>query len=65
VEDLFNRVQVGAKVIVLPKSGAPRLEAKNDRAKAAASRHPVASPQQPVTPAPQRQAMNLTASDLY
>ncbi len=28
VEDLFNRVKVGAKVIVLPKSGSPQFEAK-------------------------------------
>jgi len=28
VEDLFNRVKVGSKVIVLPKSGSPQFEAK-------------------------------------
>ncbi|RTL77324.1 MAG: L,D-transpeptidase [Bradyrhizobiaceae bacterium] len=28
VEDLFNRVKVGAKVIVLPKGGSPQFEAK-------------------------------------
>lgn len=28
VEDLFSRVKVGAKVIVLPKSGSPQFEAK-------------------------------------
>lgn len=65
VEDLFNRVQVGAKVIVLPKNGAPRLEAKNDRAKTATSR-PSASPSpRTISTAPQRQAMNLTVSGLY
>jgi len=29
VIDLFNRVQVGAKVIVLPQAGAPLREAKS------------------------------------
>jgi len=28
VEDLYNRVQIGAKVIVLPQSGSPTIEAK-------------------------------------
>ena len=28
VEDLFDRVKVGAKVIVLPKGGSPQFEAK-------------------------------------
>jgi hypothetical protein len=28
VEDLFNRVKLGAKVIVLPKGGSPQFEAK-------------------------------------
>jgi len=32
VEDLFNRVKVGAKVIVLPKGGSPQFEAKRARA---------------------------------
>ncbi|MBY0382884.1 MAG: L,D-transpeptidase [Xanthobacteraceae bacterium] len=39
VTDLFNRVKVGAKVIVLPKSGSPQFEAKQ----APASYRPVTS----------------------
>ena len=64
VEDLFNRVQVGAKVIVLPKNGTPRLEARRDHSKTAATYRP-ASPSHNAAPVPQRQAMNLTVSGLY
>jgi hypothetical protein len=49
----------------LDKNGSPRLEAKRDRAKTAASRRAAASPQQPAAPAPQRQAMNVAVSGLY
>jgi lipoprotein-anchoring transpeptidase ErfK/SrfK len=63
VEDLFSRVQVGAKVIVLPKSGRP-LEARRDRGTTAASHRPSVPPRD-VASAPQRQAMNLTVSGLH
>jgi lipoprotein-anchoring transpeptidase ErfK/SrfK len=53
VSDLFNRVSVGSKVIVQPKSGAPRNEARN----AVPSRTQIS-----VRPANGRQAMNLAAS---
>jgi lipoprotein-anchoring transpeptidase ErfK/SrfK len=58
VSDLFNRVSVGSKVIVLPKSGAPKYEARNA---------PTARTQISVRPASAtgRQAMNLTASSQY
>ena len=52
VTDLFSRVTVGTRVIVLPKTGAtPRFEATRD-----VPRGPAAS---------RRQAMNLSASSLY
>jgi hypothetical protein len=58
VSDLFNRVSVGSKVIVLPKSGAPKYEARNAT---------TARTQILVRPASAtgRQAMNLTASSQY
>ena len=60
VTDLFNRVNVGAKVVVLPKN-APHFEAR------AAGVRPAATAARPVaytTPAG-RQAMNLSASTTY
>src|SRR5665213_1131979 len=61
VADLFSRVEVGTKVVVLPKN-ASHLEA---RAMAAVRR--VAAPLRPVatTPAEGRQAMNLSMSSSY
>ena len=60
VADLFSRVNVGTKVVVLPKSGAPRFEAHT-----AAPRTVSAAPR-PNNPArPDRQAMNLSSSSLY
>jgi hypothetical protein len=64
VEDLFNRVQVGAKVIVLPKNGTPRLEARRGHGTTAAT-YRSASPSHNAALAPQRQAMNLAVSGLY
>jgi lipoprotein-anchoring transpeptidase ErfK/SrfK len=61
VSDLFSRVDVGTKVVVLPKSGAPHYEAKGTitvRPTAAVAPRPVAA-------RPDRQAMNLTTSALY
>jgi len=57
VTDLFSRVEVGTKVVVLPKTGTPRFEA-----------HAIAP--RPVSAAPRsaarsdRQAMNLSPSSL-
>jgi lipoprotein-anchoring transpeptidase ErfK/SrfK len=61
VSDLFSRVNVGTKVVVLPKSGAPRLEARGSVAPRAVSvtPHPAAP-----TPRPDRQA-SLSMSSLY
>jgi len=70
VEDLFSRVQIGARVVVLPKREA-RLEARVNSAKTAASGHPVSSsPSRTITPrtvasVPKRQALNLTTAGLY
>lgn len=66
VEDLFSRVRIGARVVVLPKREAPRLEARINPAKTAASRHPVlSSPSRTLASVPERQALNLTVSGLY
>jgi hypothetical protein len=59
--DLYNRVKIGAKVIVLPQNGAPTQEAKapaqNWRAKAQAAieraRHQAP---QPLSYAPERES---------
>jgi lipoprotein-anchoring transpeptidase ErfK/SrfK len=61
VEDLFSRVDVGTKVVVLPKNG-PHIEAR-----AAAPVHAAAMPTRPVvTTLPSgRQAMNLSTSSVY
>jgi lipoprotein-anchoring transpeptidase ErfK/SrfK len=61
VSDLFSRVNVGTKVVVLPKSGASRFEARSTATpRAVSAPHPVAP-----TPRPDRQAMNLSTSSLY
>jgi lipoprotein-anchoring transpeptidase ErfK/SrfK len=62
VADLFSRVEVGTRVVVLPKSGAPRFEARGTTAPRAVSMvpHPAMSASRP-----DRQAMNLSASSLY
>jgi lipoprotein-anchoring transpeptidase ErfK/SrfK len=61
VADLFSRVDVGTKVVVLPKN-APRFEAR-----AAIAARPAATPARPVvnTLPSGRQAMNLSTSPLY
>jgi lipoprotein-anchoring transpeptidase ErfK/SrfK len=61
VTDLFNRVNVGAKVVVLPKN-APHIEAR-----AAVSARPATASLRPVvyTTPTGRQAMNLSGSSLY
>ncbi|WP_441243139.1 L,D-transpeptidase [Tardiphaga sp. 768_D3_N2_1] len=63
VQDLFSRVSVGTKVVVLPKSVAPRYEARTapvPRSVTSISVRPAGA-----QPAPGRQAMNLSASSLY
>ncbi|KAA0073702.1 L,D-transpeptidase [Tardiphaga sp. P9-11] len=63
VQDLFSRVSVGTKVVVLPKSVAPRYEARTapaPRSVTSISVRPAGAQQ-----APGRQAMNLSASSLY
>ena len=61
VADLFSRVDVGTKVVVLPKNS-PHLEAKGT-----ITVRPTATPSRPVVAAPAsgRQAMNLSTSSLY
>jgi lipoprotein-anchoring transpeptidase ErfK/SrfK len=60
VADLFNRVDVGTKVVVLPKN-APHLESRG-----MGLARPVAAPRPVVTTLrPGRQAMNLSTSSLY
>ena len=61
VADLFSRVDVGTKVVVLPKN-APHIEAT-----ATHTVRPVTAPSRPVatTRSTGRQAMNLSTSSLY
>jgi lipoprotein-anchoring transpeptidase ErfK/SrfK len=60
VADLFSRVDVGTKVVVLPKNS-PHIEARG-----AAAVRPVAAPRPVVTTLRSgRQAMNLSTSSLY
>jgi lipoprotein-anchoring transpeptidase ErfK/SrfK len=61
VSDLFSRVNVGAKVVVLPKN-APHFEAR-----ATVTARPATAQVRPVvyTTPTGRQAMNLSASSLY
>jgi lipoprotein-anchoring transpeptidase ErfK/SrfK len=60
VADLFNRVNVGTRVVVLPKN-APHLQARG-----AAAVRPAAPSRPAVTTLPSgRQAMNLSTSSLY
>src|ERR1700754_3344665 len=60
VADLFSRVDVGTKVVVLPKSGAPHLEAKGIITVRPAS---TVAPR-PVALRSDRQAMNLSTTTL-
>jgi lipoprotein-anchoring transpeptidase ErfK/SrfK len=61
VTDLFNRVDVGTRVVVLPKSGTPRFEARGP----AASRTVSTAPRPMPAVSAGRQAMNLSESALY
>src|ERR1700681_717117 len=62
VTDLFSRVDVGTRVVVLPKSS-PRFEARGG----AITVRPTAAQSRPVVPTlpSGRQAMNLSTSSLY
>ncbi len=65
VADLFSRVDVGTKVVVLPKN-APHLEANRTIAGSVAARPAMAPGRPTVTTLPSgRQAMNLSTSSLY
>jgi lipoprotein-anchoring transpeptidase ErfK/SrfK len=65
VADLFSRVDVGTKVVVLSKN-APHLEANRTIAGSVAARPAVVPGRPTVTTLPSgRQAMNLSASSLY
>jgi hypothetical protein len=65
VADLFSRVNVGTKVVVLPKN-APHIEARGIETRHSMSARPAAAQPRPVvsTLSPGRQAMNLSASTL-
>ena len=64
VADLFSRVDVGTRVVVLPKN-APHLEARTTTTGATGVR-PVSRPRPVMTTLPSgRQAMNLSPSALY
>jgi lipoprotein-anchoring transpeptidase ErfK/SrfK len=66
VTDLFSRVDVGTKVVVLPKN-APHIEARATQATGTITVRPAATPSRPVvtTTSSGRQAMNLSTSSLY
>ena len=60
VTDLFSRVDVGTRVVVLPKTGAPRFEARNVTAQRTVTDIRV----RPVAPQNGRHAMNVSMSSL-
>jgi lipoprotein-anchoring transpeptidase ErfK/SrfK len=66
VADLFSRVDVGTRVVVLPKNS-PQFEAKGLEATRAVAVRRGAAPARPVvtTSSSGRQAMNLSTSSLY
>ena len=65
ISDLFSRVTVGAKVVVLPKNG-PHLLARGTEGGAITVRPTAAQARPVVTPVSSgRQAMNLSTSSLY
>ena len=64
VADLFSRVNVGTRVVVLPKNS-PRLEARALEARGAIPVRPASSARSVTTPSSGRQAMNLSMSSLY
>src|ERR1700722_12734329 len=66
VADLFSRVDVGTRVVVLPKN-APHIEARATQAARPIGVRPAATPSRPAVTAAStgRQAMNLSTSSLY
>jgi hypothetical protein len=65
VQDLFSRVSVGTRVVVLPKSVAPRYEARTAPAPAPRSVTSISVRPAGAQQSLGRQAMNLSASSLY
>ena len=65
VTDLFSRVDVGTKVVVLPKAGAPRFEAQHEAKGTITVRPTAAVAPRPVAARSDRQAMNLSTTTLY
>jgi hypothetical protein len=66
VADLFSRVDVGTRVVVMPKN-APHIEARAIDARTTIAVRPATVQSRPVvtTLSPGRQAMNLSTSSLY
>jgi lipoprotein-anchoring transpeptidase ErfK/SrfK len=64
VADLFSRVDVGTRVVVLPKNS-PRLEARGLQARGAIPVRPASARSVTTTSPSGRQAMNLSMSSLY
>ena len=64
VADLFSRVDVGTKVVVLPKH-APHIEARAVATRTAITVRPVAPQPRAAVTNSGRQAMNVSASSLY
>jgi lipoprotein-anchoring transpeptidase ErfK/SrfK len=66
VADLFSRVTIGTKVVVLPKH-APHMATRNPETRMTITVRPAAAQARPVmtTATPGRQAMNLSTSSLY
>jgi hypothetical protein len=64
VADLFSRVDVGTKVVVLPKNS-PRLAARGLEARAIPVRPAASARSVTTTSSSGRQAMNLSMSSLY
>jgi lipoprotein-anchoring transpeptidase ErfK/SrfK len=66
VADLFSRVSIGTKVVVLPKN-APHLATREQATRTTITVRPAAAQARPVvtTATPGRQAMNLSTSSLY
>jgi lipoprotein-anchoring transpeptidase ErfK/SrfK len=62
VADLFSRVDVGTKVVVLPKSAPQRFEARSTIVPRAAS---TSAPRPAIAPSAGRQAMNVSMSSIY
>jgi hypothetical protein len=61
VTDLFSRVDVGTRVVVLPKTGAPHFETKGMMT----VRPTAATAPRPVVLRSDRQAMNLSSPAVY